>query len=205
MIAQFSVDNNISHQHFEPKFANSSAKAVWKRAVSAYEKGYPLDYVVTGSRGTYRILLDKERMRQDGDKSSIAYVGKKILLKTSKGKRDSNSPRVALPKLASKVGIDLDPSVRVWAFDLNPMERLVGPGATARVNGALSVAGTRCDLVELSSPGLKINLVLRHSDGLPVRIFSEVRDQKGVVLSTSDRKFSYVSIRKPLPASRFKF
>ena len=203
MIAQIPVDNKVSHQHFEPKFADARIRAVWKRAVASYDRGYPLDFVVTGSRGTFRVLLDKERMRQDGDAGSLAFSGKKVQIKTAKGISVLEKRKVDLPKVASKAGLELDPGVRTWAFDLNPMEHLVNPGATARLNGNLVSDGTKCDLVELVSPGLKMNLILRHADGLPLKIWSEVRDPNGVLVSSSERKFSYVSIRKPIPSKRF--
>lgn len=203
MIAQFSVDNQITHQHFAPHFADSRAKAVWTRAVSAYERGYPLDFVVTGSKGTFRILMEKERIRQDSDKGALLYEKNKISIKTSKGKKHTDGRKALVPKTASKHGLELDPGVRAWSFDLNPMERLISPATVARVNGSLVTGGAKCDLLELSSPGLKMNLILRHSDGLPIRIFSEVRDPGGHLISSSERKFSYVSIRKPIPESRF--
>lgn len=200
---QTAGNTQIVHQHFEPTYKDSKVKSIWRRATSAFDTQLPLDFVVSGSRGTFRVVLDKEKARQDSDLGSIAYTGTSIHFRTKKGRKVVKDPRSSLPKVASKVGIDLDPGLRTWAFSLNPMEHLVGPGGTLRLNGAMVVSGVKCDLLELDSPGLKMNLVLRHKDGLPVKIFSEVVDSKGFTLSSSVRTFKYVSIRKEVPSKRF--
>jgi hypothetical protein len=164
----------------------------------------PLSFTVKGTMGVYTIRMDRDNVRQDGTSGSLAYTAGWIMVKANQRQGKKQSAPGSLVALAASSGVPMEPTVRAWAFDMNPIGALVEPGMKLRLVGSMRIQRVRCDVVQLRDQAVKIDIVLRHRDGLPLRIDSHsLNGHGGDVGVGSARVFHYLSIGTPIPKASF--
>jgi hypothetical protein len=193
----------LVRSHGAPTFADKKTKAVWERASAALDTALPIRFTVSGSLGKYNILMNSKSVRQDGNGYSLAYAKGYAMVKSTPATGRVKTGAPGLITLAGKSGLSLDPTVRAWADNHNPLGQLADPSMKVRSLGRVTLNGISCDIIELKSQELKMSIALRHSDALPLRIDSEIRDKKGKLVTSSARVFAYKSIRKPIAEKEF--
>ena len=126
------------------------------------------------------------------------------MVKTHKIAGKAKGPIISLVPLGVRGGLTLEPSVRAWAYGESPLSTLPKPGMKLRLMGAMNEQGTRCDILQLRNGSVRIDIVIRHRDGLPLRIDGHSMDGRGRDVGIrSTRVFRYLTLGSPIPKSAF--
>lgn len=198
------VDNAAEQM---PKFSDKDARTATLAAFKAYRRLDSIAYSVYGMEGPVRVWKSGRHVRQHSPTGEWSWDGKKLQVMTFKDRtfRMADVPTWAqVDETVAKLGLGLDPTLRVLGQRQSPMAALVGPDLKARSIGSVKVAGAPCKIVEYAAPGIQITLTIRLDNGMIVSSSSVNKDAHGKAMAASDRRFEYQSVGKPLGASVFR-
>lgn len=174
----------------EPTYGDAKAKEKIRGAIEAYREATSLHYKVSkGGKDSAEVYWQGISARQQNATFRWGYHNG---LLTTYGFGKAYRGKAPLGRVADYLEAlhgSMDPSLRILLSGRNPLEVLSLPGMKARTVGesdALTV-------VELSSPGLRINVGFAKANPLPRDLATENLDPKGRVVSTSEESFTYPS------------
>lgn len=188
-----------------PRGVEPEARAVADASVRAYNRlrhGY---WTLQEGGAESRIWISGYRARESRKDMNWVYDGTYLSVDLPRKKafyRGKKAPGVVLATLR-KLGIDPSPTIWQYLSRRNPMLALLAPDVKARVAGTVTVDGAPCKVLEISRPGMRMNVVVRQKDGLWARYYWEMRDGSGNVVSQTDRAIRYLSVGSPLDADVF--
>lgn len=116
-----------------------------------------------------------------------------------------SGPQTLAAKLAdaenrvNQMGMPLEPMLKRLIRGQNPLHAMWKPDLKARIVGQVSSGTMRGTLLELHSPGIRINAIIDRSTYLIQSLTTESLDGNGKVVTSSERRFQYRSVGKPLP------
>jgi hypothetical protein len=93
--------------------------------------------------------------------------------------------------------------LRELMADRNPVRAMLNDRMEVSLAGSITLSGQPCAILRATGPRIRLSLMVRRSDGLLVGTTSESLDQSGTVISSSERRIEYLSVKERLPATAF--
>lgn len=174
------------------EYSDAKAKSLAHASIKAYEEYRRGSFSVVRPQGTTNVVFDGRRARQSGAGSDWAYDGKFLWVRDSAGKLYSGRTLMAemLGSLA-EAGQSAEPFLRLKMFGRNPMRELLGPGMKVRLVGSIVARGVQCDILEISTDGVRVSAWIRKDNRLIAQLSTENRDAQGTLVSESEQSFLY--------------
>lgn len=188
-----------------PKYADSTARTTLERTFDVYDRLRDVAYKVSSEDESWTVWLGEGAARQKGSRFDFSYRQGVFTLLDHRTRHfyTGKAKLSEIDRWLTRLGARWDPTARELMHDGNPIRILFSPEMTVRSAGSLTVDGANCRLLQGTAPKLRLSVLIRQSDGLVLRMSSQVLDERGSVLSATDRRFQYTSVRKRLPTSSF--
>lgn len=189
----------------EPKVADKGARALLDRTFDQYDRLREVAYRVDGEGGRQQIWFGELGVRQKGPRWEWAYRNGNLVIADHMTKRlfAGKCRPSEMSRILNALGLAWDPTVRELMADRNPVRAILSDRMTVRTAGSIALAGQRCAILQATAPKIRLTLLLRRADGLVAGTMSDSLDERGQVVSSSERRFEYTSVRTRLPASAF--
>ena len=189
-----------------PKFVNGEAKKVATEMQEAYRTlKYGTIHVQSGKVQTTLYISDK-RLREDRPNFSWAFDGSTLdILNRKTGKFYSGKAiRVLLSEYITKVGGEVDPILlRIMAHKV-PYQDLFPRGGVVRLVGSAGPGWKKSDILDITSPTLKVSAFVRQVNHLLDSVSSETVDRPGRIQTRSERYFTYEGLGSPPSRELFR-
>jgi hypothetical protein len=183
-----------------PTSIDAKTKGILQKSLDAYSKLTSVEVVVRGD-DVVRVRRQGKAMSESRAGYSWVFDGSTLSIKNGTGTSSMPAKQRQVPELLLPKDIYLDPLTRCFAYQLNPIKELIVKKQKATLNGVVQIGGQRCYVVHLSDGDRLLSLAIR-PDGLLASVGSRVGPIGGQI--RSERRFSYVSINKPLAKSSFR-
>lgn len=172
-----------------PKFADAASKKTYQSAVRAYERATTLAYSVSDDSGTWKVSFSPHAFTQSGPATFSWINGQLVAVKN--GKRVTEKCQAKdLPHRLSKLGVAVEPMLRIVLLGFNPFERLM-TGLTLRSAGSISVGGVKFTVIEAEKPGYRLTVQIRSDNNLIGGSVSDQLDARGNSMNRAERRFTY--------------
>jgi hypothetical protein len=177
----------------QPHYQSAAAGKVVRASLAAYERLRSLNFTVAAEGDVSHITWSGRQARQDSGRLIWAYDGSvlSVLDKANRKLYRGTTHGGRINDYLGRLGGRIDPTLRVLMSGRNPLELLFIKGMTARLAGAIMLNGAQLDLVELRSPGIRIQLQVRRDNHLLAATLTENIDPAGHSVSKSQKLFTY--------------
>jgi len=186
-----------------PKYDSPKAKEVVEKMIKAYGALQFGTIRVKSDEGDTTLFLAGRRLREDGATFSWAYDGSILTIRNKKTRKfyRGKAIRVILAEYITKVGGEVDPIIRRIVAHRVPYLDLFPTQATVKHPGT---RGDTADILDVTSPSLKVSLFVRKDNHLMDSMESETIDTPGKVQTQTQRHFSYSHLGTPAGAGQFR-
>lgn len=183
-----------------PKAADSATNNLLNATFAAHGRLRYANYRVTDGSGVTQVWLNDGAARQINARGEWKWSGG-TLRYTKRG----SAPQSRKAKLRevettlAQQGLEIEPMLHRWLQGRNPLSMMWKPDLQARVRGEITVGKMRGSILELRSSGIRITAIIRRDSYLIHSLTTENLDRAGNVVASSERRFEYLSVGKPLP------
>ncbi|HRI43166.1 MAG TPA: hypothetical protein PLL78_03015 [Fimbriimonadaceae bacterium] len=187
----------------EPKVEDKEARTLLEKTFDQYDRLREVAYRVDGEGGRQQVWFGELGVRQKGPRWEWAYRSGSLAIADHMTKRlfEGKCRPSEMTRLLNALGLSWDPTVRELMADRNPVRAILSNRMTVRTAGSIALGGQPCAILQATAPKIRLTLMLRRADGLVAGTTSDSLDERGQVVSTSERRFEYSSVRTRLPAS----
>lgn len=188
-----------------PKVENKEAAALLGRLFDRYDRLREVAYRVDSEDGRQQVWLGERGVRQKGSRWEWAYRNGLLTLADHQTKRvfEGKCRPSEVARHLGRAGLTWEPMLRELMADRNPVRAMMNDRMEVSLAGSITLAGQPCSILRATGPRIRLSLMVRRSDGLLVGTTSESLDPSGAVVSSSERRIEYVSVKDRLPATAF--
>lgn len=189
-----------------PKFADREAREIVQLGQRTYDQLRNVEVTVSSNEGTFRLAASGDRLSESGPRVSWAYDGATLVLidRSRRMAYRSKSGRLGIIERVASVGHQVHALQRTWVLRENALRQLFSPDLTVRSVGRVRIGSSDAVALNVDGRMWKGDLLLRRSDGLLLQTNTRNVDASGRTVSSSRQTFTYGTIGKTLPASRFQ-
>jgi len=179
-----------------PKYKSPQAKAVVEKLLHAYSGLRYGKIDIQSDDGAIRLYLDGGRLREDRQHFVWAFDGKALTMRNLTTGRfySGKAHRQILSEYITQVGGEVDPLIRRIIAHRGPYQELFPSHSTVELVGLFGTGSHLCDVINVTSVGLKVSVFVRRIDHLIESMESVTVDQHGKTQSLGNRRFTYTGI-----------
>lgn len=190
------VDTNVSDRGL-PKFGDSSARRVVEAAMRAYSRVPSLAYSVSESSGSTRVWLKGNSIRQRTAKGEWTWHKGvlSVVYPVDRTFRTGKATWRIADETVGRLGLRVDPLLGRLARKENPILGLLSGDMKGKTVGTMKAGGVLCDVVEFTTPTLRLTLTVRRDTRLLHASSADTLDRQGRTVGHSERRYEYGSTR----------
>lgn len=187
------------------KYADAKAKTIARDALRAIDRMKSAVFTLTNGEGTSKVWYSGGKVREELKNRSWAYDGTYLTGVMDSAKRHYRSKvgRLTAIDALGDTFMRATPFVRVLLQRKNPLNALLWETNTVKFAGSITIGGVKCDLLESRGQGIRHLLTLRSDNHLPLILRTENKVTDSGESITSELKFSYESVDRPIPSGMF--
>lgn len=188
-----------------PKYMTTEAEHVTKTMLDAEARLTAGTIVIDSSEGHTRIGLGGKRVREDGAHLSYAFDGKVLtILDRDKGRfYRGTAIRSTIPDLIVQLGLGVDPILRQILQHHIPFREAIRPNMKVSLQGRMTMPDGPCDILSLDGGRTRVTMFVRRRDHYVAGIMTQILDNSGHTIATSNRRFRYENVGIAPPADHF--
>lgn len=189
-----------------PKYTDAQSKRVAQACVAALDRLRSAEFEVDSEGRTSHVWVSNSKVRESRGSLDWGYDGRNLWVADkalNKAWLGATSP-AKIAAILNALNIPSETFVQQIVQGRNPMRPILVPGSSARAVGTVRLAGSTCDILEVSASGIKISVCVRRQDHLPADLMSDFVDNSGHKLGGSHRAIRYFHVGKRIPASVFR-
>lgn len=99
----------------------------------------------------------------------------------------------------TQMGMAPEPMLKRFLRGQNPLHAMWKSDLKARIAGQVNVGQMQGAILELTAQGIRITAIIDRRTNLIQTLTTDSLDRSGKVVTSSERRFTYVSVGKPLP------
>ncbi len=99
----------------------------------------------------------------------------------------------------TQMGMAPEPMLKRFLRGQNPLHAMWKSDLKARIAGQVNVGQMQGTILELTAQGIRITAIIDRRTSLIQSLTTDSLDRAGKVVTSSERRFTYVSVGKPLP------
>jgi len=188
-----------------PTYATEEAEHVTKTMLNAEARLTAGAIGIDSSEGHTRISLAGKRVREDGPHLSYAFDGKVLtVLDRDKGHfYRGTAIRSTIPDLIVQLGLGVDPILRQILQHRIPFREAIRSNMKVSLQGRMTMPDGPCDILSLDGGRTKVTMFVRRRDHYVAGMMTQISDNSGRIIATSNRRFRYQNVGIASPADNF--
>lgn len=183
-----------------PKTADARTRELVTAVMGAYARLRHVSYRVIDNSGSTQVWLSDGAARQVTEAGEWSWQGGTLrIAPRGSGVQAVRGKLKEVEDRTSKFGMPIEPMLHRFLQGRNPLATVWKQDLQARIVGNVNVGAMRGTIIELKSPGIRITAIVRGDNRLLHSITTDSLDGRGGVVTSSERRFEYRSVGKPLP------
>lgn len=183
-----------------PTAADNPTRDLLSATFGAYGRLRHVAYRVVDGNDATNVWLSDGAARQLTSRGEWTYrAGSLRLAPNGSGAQTIKAKLADAETRATQLGMPPEPMLKRFLRGQNPLHAMWKPDLKARIAGQVNVGTMRGTVLELSAQGICITAIIDRSTNLIQSLTTESLDRSGKVVASSNRRFTYRSVGKPLP------
>jgi hypothetical protein len=182
--------SSFTEREAPPRYKSPQARLVVERMMRAYGALRNGTIDIRSDEGNSHLILSGRCLKEIRPRCEWAYDGSVLSIHNrSTGQfYQGKAVRVILAEYVTKVGGEVDPIIRRIVSHRAPYQDLFPANGVVRLIGPV---GDKADIIEVTTPNLKLSLFVRRDNHLLDSMESETIDRPGRVQTRNQRWFRY--------------